>query len=172
MTNKKYPIIAFISIYFLHAAYSIYGYWRVAQLWAVIKLDRTFVLSYIYSNDYLLGFSYALAGAFTVLAVLNYSNGRKRGALGVASGAAITGFLYFGSCFLIGCCGSPMLVVYLSLFGSRFLGFTKPLIALLTIISVGLSYYWMKKGALIVFRVLLVVNVASQEVKLCNRVLI
>ena len=48
----------------------------------------------------------------------------------------LTGILYIGGCFLLGCCGSPMLAVYLSLFGSSFLGFTKPLVATITTVSV------------------------------------
>ncbi len=145
MINKKYPLIAFVSIYTLHAAYTIYGYWQVVQLWADAKWGNTFLVSYFTGNDYLLGFSYSLAGAFTVFSILDYYAGKKRNALGAASGMVITGFLYFGGCFLIGCCGSPMLAVYLSLFGAHFLGFTKPLIAFLTIVSVMGSYFWMKR---------------------------
>ena len=36
---------------------------------------------------------------------------------------------------MLGCCGSPMLAVYLSLFGAAFLPWAKPLIALLTTVT-------------------------------------
>jgi hypothetical protein len=39
----------------------------------------------------------------------------KRLAIG---GFSLTGFLVATGCFLVGCCGSPMLVVYLNLFGA------------------------------------------------------
>ena len=52
-------------------------------------------------------------------------------------GITLVGVLMAGGCFLIGCCGSPMLAVYVSLFGSRALGVGKPLTALVTLVSVG-----------------------------------
>ncbi len=48
----------------------------------------------------------------------------------------LVGVLYGAGCFLIGCCGSPMLAVYLSLFGASVLGFLKPLVAIVTTLSV------------------------------------
>lgn len=145
MKNKKYPAIAFILIFIVHAVYSVYGYWRVAQLWVDAKINNTLLLSYFSSNDYLLGFSYALAGAFTVYSIARYFAGHKNAGKGAVGGLALSGFLYFGGCFLIGCCGSPMLAVYLSLFGSKFLGFTKPLIAVITVVMVVISYFWLNK---------------------------
>ena len=47
-----------------------------------------------------------------------------------------------GGCFLIGCCGSPMLAVYLSLFGAKALGLGKPLMALVTLVSVSCGYWY------------------------------
>ena len=145
MINKKYSVMAFTFIYLAHATYSIYGYWHIAQLWANIEINKTLVLNYFTANDYLLGVSYAVAGAFTVYSLERYFAGQKNAKKGTVLGLAISGLLYFSGCFLIGCCGSPMLVVYLSLFGAKFLGFTKPLIALITIVSVGLSYYLLRK---------------------------
>jgi len=60
-------------------------------------------------------------------------------------GVTLTGILYVGGCFLLGCCGSPMLTVYLSLFGSSFLGITKPLVATITTVSVVIGYFWIEK---------------------------
>jgi hypothetical protein len=50
-----------------------------------------------------------------------------------------------GGCFLIGCCGSPMLAVYLSLFGAKALGLGKPLMALVTLISVSCGYWCLSR---------------------------
>ena len=48
-------------------------------------------------------------------------------------------------CFLAGCCGSPMLGVYLSLFGASFLPWAKPLVAGLTTAMIAGSYWWMRR---------------------------
>ena len=48
-------------------------------------------------------------------------------------------------CFLVGCCGSPMLGVYLSLFGAAFLPFAKPLAAGLSTLLILGSYWWMRR---------------------------
>lgn len=95
----------------------------------------------------MLGISYALAIGFTVYSFLKISESHKRGVAGMLGGVTLTGFLYFGICFLTGCCGSPMLAVYLSLLGPPFLGFTKPLILASTTASIAASYYWMEKKA-------------------------
>ena len=50
-----------------------------------------------------------------------------------------------GGCFLIGCCGSPMLAVYVTLFGSRALGVGKPLTALVTLVSVDCGYWCLSR---------------------------
>jgi len=50
-----------------------------------------------------------------------------------------------GGCFLIGCCGSPMLAVYLSLFGAKALGLGKPLMALVTLVSVSCGYWFLSR---------------------------
>ena len=50
-----------------------------------------------------------------------------------------------GGCFLIGCCGSPMLAVYLSLFGAKALGLGKPFMALVTLVSVGCGYWCLSR---------------------------
>ena len=55
------------------------------------------------------------------------------------------GILMVGGCFLIGCCGSPMLAVYLSIFGAKALGVGKPSTALVTLLSTGCGYYWLSR---------------------------
>ena len=83
-----------------------------------------------------LGLSYATAGAFAVFCLTRLYQNRKRAVAGTAGGLALTGFLYAAGCFLLGCCGSPMLAVYLSLFGPQFLGVAGPLVFGLTLASV------------------------------------
>ncbi|MBF0560162.1 MAG: hypothetical protein HQL08_15440 [Nitrospirae bacterium] len=139
-----YPKLAFVVVFSLHAVYSIASTAHMSQQWVQLENVNPF-WSYISRQDYLLDLSYAIASAFTLYAVLQFSRGRKGSLTGVIGGSALTGFLYFAGCFLLGCCGSPMLIVYLNLFGSSFLGFTKHLTLALTIISVVIGYFWMER---------------------------
>ncbi len=109
--------------------------------------DANFVLMYFQQLDFFIGLSYALAISFTVYAFFQFMALNKQCVEGVIGGITLTGLLYFLGCFLIGCCGSPMLVVYLGFFGSSVLGFTKPLVFVITLISVTVGYFWIKKKA-------------------------
>lgn len=139
-----YPMLVFVVVFSLHAVYSIAVTAHMSQQWVQLENVNPFQ-SYVSRQDYLLGVSYAIASAFTLYAVLQFSRGRKGSLTGVIGGSALTGLLYFAGCFLLGCCGSPMLIVYLNLFGSSFLGFTKHLTLALTIISVVIGYFWMER---------------------------
>lgn len=139
-----YPLTTFILIFLLHLVYSLWKASRIFQQW--VQIENISLLSlYFKQQDFFIGFSYGLAGAFTIYAILKFLQNRKGGVSGVVGGITLAGILYIGGCFLLGCCGSPMLTVYLSLFGSSFLGFTKPLIATITFLSVALGYFWIKK---------------------------
>jgi hypothetical protein len=125
---------------------------RFASQWFLFEESTPWSIAftnYLRSGEIYLGFSYALAAGFTVLMVGNLIRNRKRAFQGVAAGASIGAFLYLGGCFLVGCCGSPLLPVYLSLFGAKALSITKPLIAGVTTASVSLSYIFLvhRKGA-------------------------
>lgn len=100
---------------------------------------------YFQDEEYFLGFSYALAIAFTVFAISRLKINKNGGIVGVFSGVTLSAALYAFGCFLIGCCGSPMAIVYAGLFGSSFLGFTKPLVFSVTVLSVGLGYWMMRR---------------------------
>lgn len=100
---------------------------------------------YFQDEEYFLGLSYALAIAFTIFALSRLKINKSQGVFGVFSGVSLSAALYTFGCFLIGCCGSPMVVVYAGLFGSSFLGFTKPFIFLVTSISIALGYWMMTK---------------------------
>lgn len=139
-----YPLAVFAGVFILQAAYSIWKDAQISKQWAQVE-DTNLLSLYLARQDYFLGFSYALAGAFTVYAFLRFLEGRKRGATGVLGGVTLTGLLYLGGCFLLGCCGSPMLAVYLGLFGSSFLGFAKPLVLMITTASVSIGYLWLEK---------------------------
>lgn len=139
-----YPLAAFIIVFVFHGIYSVWKASLFLKQWAQIEEISPLSL-YFKRQDFFLGSSYALAGAFTIYALLKFLHHRRSGVAGVVGGVTLTGLLYVGGCFLLGCCGSPMLVVYLTLFGSSFLGFTKPLILILTATSVVIGYIWMEK---------------------------
>jgi hypothetical protein len=101
---------------------------------------------YLETQSYWLGYSYALSLAFAAAALRRYREKRycsgKTLALG---GVTLTGFLALAGCFLVGCCGSPMLVVYLSLFGAWLLPLAKPLVAIITTFSIIGAWWWMTR---------------------------
>jgi len=101
---------------------------------------------YILGRDYFLGFSYALGAAFTVWAFGQFQRSRRAAmAVGAAGSVTLVGILLAGGCFLVGCCGSPMLGVYLGIFGAKALGVGKPLMALASLLSVGGGYWHLSR---------------------------
>lgn len=142
--DKFLFLITFILVFLLHLIYSM---WRLSKISQVCsQIDNTDSLSlYFGQKDYFLSFSYALAVAFTVYAFLRLVRKTKGASTCLIGGITLTGFIYIMGCFLLGCCGSPLLAVYLGLFGSKILGFAKPLIAAITTISVIFGYLWIKK---------------------------
>ena len=143
-THLLYPFSAFILAFLSHVFYFIWKMAQVSSQWA--QSANTAVLPlYFKQQEYFLGFSYALSAAFTVYAFLKFLHNRRSCIPGVIGGLTLTGGLYAGGCFLLGCCGSPMLAVYLGFFGSSFLAFAKPLIAIVTVISVIIGWFWMEK---------------------------
>ena len=101
---------------------------------------------YLTNQDYWLGISYALSLAFATYAIVRYLEERQNKARNMAiGGVTFTGFLAAAGCFLVGCCGSPMLVVYLNLFGAAFLPFLKPIVTLITLVSIAGAFYWMHR---------------------------
>jgi len=108
-------------------------------------INDTSSTAYFSQNNYMLGISYGLAVAFTSYAIMKFSQSKKCASIGLAGGLTLSGFLYAGGCFLLGCCGSPMLSVYISLFGIQALGFRKPLVLFFTALSVGAGYIWLRR---------------------------
>jgi hypothetical protein len=103
---------------------------------------------YIENGDHWLGMSYGIMLAFTVTAFRAYRQNRmcEGGALALG-GITLTGAFATLGCFLLGCCGSPMLAVYLSFFGASFLSLAKPMIFLMTTLSVIAGWLWLRHRA-------------------------
>jgi len=93
---------------------------------------------YLTGQHFWLGYSYALAFGFAVYALLQYLSLRFRASGNLAAGGVTySALLSVFGCFLVGCCGSPMLGVYLCLFGASFLPLAQPLVALVTTVLIG-----------------------------------
>lgn len=101
---------------------------------------------YVETQGYWLGFSYGLSLAFAAYAFRRFREERWRSARNAAlGGLTLSGVLAVAGCWLLGCCGSPMLGVYLGLFGAAFLPFAKPLVAGVTVLSVTGTWLWMNR---------------------------
>jgi hypothetical protein len=101
---------------------------------------------YLETQSYWLGYSYALSLAFAAVLARRYWEERLRyGKTLLAGGISFSTLLALAGCFLAGCCGSPMLVVYLNLFGAWFLPLAKPLVAALTTLTILGTWLWMNK---------------------------
>lgn len=145
------PLAAFILVFVGHAFYiRLAGVMPVGG-WADIGIADNGFLGlgpYLAAQDYFPGFSYALGVAFGVWAVSQLIRQRRAAyATGTAGSITLVGGLMASGCFLIGCCGSPMLAVYLAIFGAKAVGVGKPLMAGITALSTGCGYWCLSRRA-------------------------
>ena len=151
--RKLLPAVVFVAIIVAHALYVGYSALSAPSGWTDfgigVEAAGPFGLgAYWQGQHYFLGFSYALGAAFATWALsrcIFLRRDRTVAAGAAVGGATLVGMLMAGGCFLIGCCGSPMLAVYLSLFGAKALGVGKPLTALITLISVSCGYWCLSR---------------------------
>ena len=144
------PIGVFLGVAFAHDLYlGIFPDQDPAQArWASVDSPRaTWWPRYVETQSYWLGLSYAMSLTFAALALRRYRERRLCQARNLAvGGVTLSGFLAVAGCYLVGCCGSPMLVVYLNFFGASFLPLAKPLMAGVTAISLALGWWWMLRS--------------------------
>lgn len=117
--------------------------------WANYQFDQpqeSRWIRYRASGDVWLGLSYALVSGFAVFCFVRIVELRRGALASSAGGLSLTAILWAGICFLTGCCGSPMLPVYLGLFGPKFMGVTKPLTFGLSLLSIAVGYAWMLRS--------------------------
>jgi hypothetical protein len=143
------PLAVFLGVAAVHFLWSgLFPELDPAQArWASLAApEASWLHRYLESQSYWLGYSYALSLAFAVAALRRYREERFCSAKTLAfGGVTLSGFLALAGCFLVGCCGSPMLVVYMSLFGAWFLPQAKPLVAVVTTLSIIGAWWWMKR---------------------------
>jgi hypothetical protein len=120
----------------------------VESPWAALPTEEPSRLAaYLESGGYWLAWSYGISFAFAAVALRRFLRRRTAASGGAAvGGATFSGLLAFFGCYLTGCCGSPMLVVYLNLFGAGFLPFARPFVAGVTTLSIAGAWWWMGRA--------------------------
>lgn len=145
------PLMMFLAVFSGHALFIRQQAALPADGWADVGVGYGGLWgfeAYVNEQDFYLGFSYALGAAFAVWAAGQFITTRQAVmATGAVGSATLVGVLMAAGCFLVGCCGSPMLGVYLGLFGAKALGIGKPLMALVTVTSVGWGYWYLARRA-------------------------
>lgn len=141
------PVSVFVGTLIAHFAYVAFveGGSAGQGLWALPSdLPRPGPWErYWIGHSYFLGYSYGLSLAFAAWSLRRFFAHRKAvDGAAAAGGVTVAGLLPFAVCFLVGCCGSPMLVVWLNLFGASVLPFTRPLVAGIATVSVSATWIW------------------------------
>jgi hypothetical protein len=151
--TRLIPAGVFLAIFVAHALYLGFSAASAPSGWNDFNMSANAaeplgLRTYWRGQDYFMGFSYALGAAFAAWAFsrcISFRRGRIATGGAAVGGLTLVGALMAGGCFLIGCCGSPMLAVYVSLFGAKALGVGKPLTALVTLVSVGCGYWCLSR---------------------------
>jgi len=139
--RKVFPITAGLVVFGAHIAWNVVFPETNASGWGnVAPSFFDSMRNYFTCGAPWLGASYALSAAFTAYATLIFRENRRKAAAGAVGGLAAMGALYAVGCFAIGCCGSPMLPIYLSLLGGKFAGVGGPVMFGLTLLSVGIGF--------------------------------
>src|SRR5512135_1288617 len=106
-------VSAFVAVYIAHAFYLCRLVATRMEGWANSEIMDSGFLGlgpYFQGQDYYTGFSYALGAAFAVWAIGRYLRARQAAMVAGALGSiTFVGVLMAAGCFLIGCCGSPLL---------------------------------------------------------------
>lgn len=133
------PTLIFIFVFLFHLIH-----FKVVNL-SCSQPNWGWLAMYFRLGEYYLGFSYSISLAFAMFAFLRFKEYRLKSigaGLGASSWAMV---LWITGCFLAGCCGSPMGMIYINFFGLSKLELPKLLIALISLMMVLLGYFWLKK---------------------------
>ncbi|HXE73397.1 MAG TPA: hypothetical protein VNO81_12130 [Candidatus Nitrosotenuis sp.] len=144
------PGLAFLAVFSLHLAWSALGpeQDRAQEGWLAVGDPEPWWQRYLRGQEYWMGFTYALSLSFAVAALRRWREQRCCGAGRMAlGGLSLSGCLALAGCWLLGCCGSPLLVVYLSLFGGAFVPLARALVAGLAALSLAIAWWRLERGA-------------------------
>ncbi len=150
LKDSLFPLAVFAATAVIHYIWTSASPALVAvpSPWVSLPVEEPTRLSlYLQGGGYWLAYSYGISFAFAAVALRRYIQRRTAAGGGFAlGGATFSGLLAFFGCYLTGCCGSPMLIVYLNLFGAGFLPFAKPFIAAVTTLSILGAWWWMTRS--------------------------
>lgn len=142
----KWPLaaVAFLAVFGFHAREGMYppvdeSLSRWVALAEPSLGERLW--GYMASGGVWLGYSYGVAAGFAAFVVLAFMARRSAasGAL-AAGGVTAAGLLAGSACFMVGCCGSPMLGVWVGLLGAAAAPWLGPVSALITTLSIMLAW--------------------------------
>ncbi len=146
--RKAAPILAGLAVFLAYAGWLVF-HPQVSQApgWGTVVEPLADRVGVFFSRDsFWMGASYGLSAGFTVFALLAFREDWKaRAAVGAAGGVAMAGAVYALGCFVLGCCGSPMLVVYAGLLGAKWAKVSGPLVFGLTLASVALGVRMLRR---------------------------
>lgn len=146
--RKVLPLIAGLVAFGAHVSWYVLFPASNASGWGNVAPSFSDGLhAYSASGAPWLGASYALSAALTAYALLIFRENRRKAAAGAVGGLAAVGALYAVGCFALGCCGSPMLPIYLSLLGGKFAGLGGPVMFGLTLLLVGIGFLMLGRKA-------------------------
>lgn len=146
--RKMLPVTTGLVVFGAHIAWHVLFPESNASGWGnVVPSFSDRVQGYFACGAPWLGASYALSAAFTVYALLIFRNNRRKAAAGAVGGLAAMGALYAVGCFALGCCGSPLLPIYLGLLGGKLAGVGGPVMFGLTLSSVGVGFLILRRKA-------------------------
>jgi len=107
---------------------------------------RERIMAHLSGDGLWLGASYALVACFMVIALGRFRDRRREALAGAAGGTLLAGGIYAAGCFMLGCCGSPMAVVWLSLLGGRYANVGGVFLFLLTLLSTSGGLWMLNRG--------------------------
>lgn len=146
--RKVLPVTTGLIVFGAHVAWYVLFPEPNASGWGnVMPSFSDSMQAYIASGAYWLGASYAMSAAFTAYALQIFRENRRKAAGVAVGGLAAMGALYAVGCFVLGCCGSPMLPIYLSLLGGKIAGVGGPVMFGLTLLSVGIGFLILERKA-------------------------
>lgn len=125
--------------------------WRVQSVRAVWSDAPTLSLADLFEkyrtdSEYIIGLSIACSFAFAAFVLRRTFLQTRMQLTAVASASGFSTFIAVFGCFLVGCCGSPMLAVYAGIFGAALAPFAKWLTLAVTLASIGIGYWWIRRN--------------------------
>jgi MFS family permease len=106
---------------------------------------RERILAHLSGEGLWMGASYALVACFMVIVLGRFRDRRREALAGAAGGTLLAGGIYAVGCFMLGCCGSPMAVVWLSLLGGRYANVGGVFLFLLTLLSTSVGLWMLNR---------------------------